>query len=219
MNDDDNIEGFLLSCSRALLDHISINLRAVFIDPTSNGYELIFYYNERPCEDEAELANLADTEMIADFPHLETDFIIRSLKYPTPIPKMGEWAYKRYEEGDELRTIEENPFKEADQIPSYANILLSGQKALLGRITPNLRAVQFIAKDSQSKDCQSIELFFNYDKAPSDLERTLVELAKAKIVADFSHLKISSLICNVSYPENLPRRSSLYFRYEGPPLE
>lgn len=88
-----------LSVQRALLGHITPNLRAVCIKNVNDEIELVFYYNTLPSDEEQELADFTDTEFIADFPSPEykTDFQIITLPYPNKIPKDGICVYKRYE--------------------------------------------------------------------------------------------------------------------------
>lgn len=89
----------LCSILGALVGYVTPNLRAVYVDFPNGMYRLCFYYDQPPTEDEAELASLADTEFIADFPRpdYETDFEIFTIPYPQNIPNTGYCAYLRYE--------------------------------------------------------------------------------------------------------------------------
>lgn len=86
------------SIQRALLGHVTANLRAVYVivDEESQSYNLFFYYDKPLSEDEAELASLADTEFIADFP-LQTTCTVEVLPYPQRIINKGWCVYERYE--------------------------------------------------------------------------------------------------------------------------
>lgn len=95
MNDSE----LLLSILNALIGNVTPNLRCVRVEDKNNAITLFFYYDNPPTEDEIELASLADTEFIADFPSPKytTDCKVLALPYPEPIPKNGLCVYKRYE--------------------------------------------------------------------------------------------------------------------------
>lgn len=90
----------LLSIQRALIGHVTHNLRSVCIENISDVITLVFYYDQSPSEEEVELASLVDTEFISDFPTPEykTDSKVLTLPYPEPIPDNGECVYLRYEQ-------------------------------------------------------------------------------------------------------------------------
>ncbi len=94
-----NASSIRLSVQRALLGHVTPNLRVVSIKYVDNCIQLIFYYDHTPSEEEQELADFTDTEFIADFPSpdYKTDFQIITLPYPNKIPKDGICVYERYE--------------------------------------------------------------------------------------------------------------------------
>ena len=94
-----DIVSIRLSVQRALLGHVTPNLRAVYIKCIDDCIQLIFYYDHSPSEEEQERADFADTEFIADFPSPEykTDFQVITISYPHMIPKDGVCVYKRYE--------------------------------------------------------------------------------------------------------------------------
>ncbi|MDF2549554.1 MAG: hypothetical protein K0S07_621 [Chlamydiales bacterium] len=90
----------LCSIQRALLGNVTPNLRAVNVKlKGEHAIELIFYYDEQPDEDEEELANLTDTEFMADFPSPEfsTGFKVLTIPYPQKIPDEGRCVYLRFE--------------------------------------------------------------------------------------------------------------------------
>lgn len=93
-----NIAFIKCSIQAALLGFVTPNLRAVAIQMDSKSLKTIFYYNFEPTEDERELANLADTEFIANFPpSTEIGFEIVCLPAPLPIPQDDILVYLRYE--------------------------------------------------------------------------------------------------------------------------
>ncbi len=61
-----------------------------------------------------------------------------------------------------------------------ASLLLSGNPALWGVITPNIRRVSIFL------DFHTINFYFYYDCNPSDLEIDLSEEAGTKVIVDFS---------------------------------
>jgi hypothetical protein len=95
------IDPLKLYCSiqGALLGKITPNLRAVFAKITSNSsFDLSFYYDHLTEEDE-ELASLADTEVIADFPapEFKSSCKIQQLSFPNKLPQEGKCLYYRFE--------------------------------------------------------------------------------------------------------------------------
>ena len=93
------ISKILCSVQCALLDNVTPNLRAVFVKFKDDVISLTFFYDKQPSEDEAELASLADTEVIADFPSPEYQVNCQIVIHPYPLklPKEGKYAYLRYE--------------------------------------------------------------------------------------------------------------------------
>lgn len=82
---------FRIRCATqiALLGFITPNLRSVNVDFQNCYACLIFYYDQPPSEEEAELASFADTEFISYFspPEYETEFKIITLPYPKAIQR------------------------------------------------------------------------------------------------------------------------------------
>jgi hypothetical protein len=89
----------LISAQRALLDKVTMNLRSVCILTHNDNIEFRFYYNQPPSEQEEELASLADSEFISDFPSPEynTRFCQMVIPFPEKIPDVGYCIYQRYE--------------------------------------------------------------------------------------------------------------------------
>lgn len=93
-----NIGYIRSSIQVALLGNITPNLRAVSVECEENKIKIIFYYQTPPSEEEQELASLADTEFISDFPPtFNTNFQIIHLPKSQAIPKRGFLVYLRYE--------------------------------------------------------------------------------------------------------------------------
>jgi hypothetical protein len=89
------------SIQRALLGNVTPNLRAVYVKIENELIQLILFYDRTLSEKENELADFIDTEFISDFPspNYKTSFNVIILPYPTPFPKVGLCAYKRFEKG------------------------------------------------------------------------------------------------------------------------
>ena len=87
----------LLSIQRSLLEKITPNLRCVRLIAVKDSKNLVFYYDNPPSEEEQELASLADTELISDFPDSDTGFEIKIIPFPQKIPHKGICVYHRYE--------------------------------------------------------------------------------------------------------------------------
>lgn len=87
----------LLSIQRCLLEKITPNLRCVRIITIHDCKSLVFYYDNPPSEEEQELASLADTEFISDFPDDDTGLEIKIISYPQKIPHEGLCVYHRHE--------------------------------------------------------------------------------------------------------------------------
>ncbi len=82
----------------ALCGVITSNVRKVSIEAEDNSIRVFFYYNENPSEEEVELSDIAETEIIADFPKIN---LINSerivIKYPEKINYNGYLIYSRFE--------------------------------------------------------------------------------------------------------------------------
>ena len=87
---------------------------------------------------------------------------------------------------------------------------LSIQRALLDKVTPNLRMVAYAVRKN------IIYVNFFYNKKPTELEEELAQDAGAEIIADFpSSFTINVNVSTVTYPEKiLPIDRVLYSRYE-----
>lgn len=214
----------LYSAQRALLGFVTPNLRAVCVNmPNSEGYDLIFYYNDPPTEDEEEFASLVDTEMLADFPDCDTNFSVQVWESPKAIPNTGICIYQRYEEVApsvcDGNFVSNNANQKIDGIENFkkqifVDLLCSSQQALIGNVTPNLRGVQ-VKIDRP----QQVEVFFYYDFIPSAKEKELALNTKAKLLLDFPSQKVNLVIMEIGYPTKIPHTGDdIYRRYEKSPV-
>lgn len=90
-------------------------------------------------------------------------------------------------------------------------IRLSVQRALIGNVTPNLRAVYVKLID----DC--IKLIFYYDHPPSEKEQELADFADTEFIADYPRpdYKTDFEIITLPFPHMIPKQDvCIYKRYE-----
>lgn len=222
-----NLQSLRLSAQRALTTNVTPNLRAacVRVEEKSDDYERettigAFFFDGEYSDDEGEMVDVAVTEISADFPWTETkdyrdsDTQIQRVDYPQEMPLFDELVYLRYEPGYEMyrNRLPREHFSEV----SYVTIRLSLQKALLGRVTPNLREVVV------HKDEQKFTVYFYYDNAPSTIELMLEKLVEADLHEDFAALcddgkSIEVKIVQLPYPQRITGLDggwSVYARYE-----
>ena len=91
-------------------------------------------------------------------------------------------------------------------------VLCSVQRALLGAVTPNLRAVYITSEQENSFD-----LIFYYDKELSEDEEELCSFADTEFIADFPSptYKTDCTVKIIPYPDKIPRIGRcVYRRYE-----
>jgi hypothetical protein len=89
-------------------------------------------------------------------------------------------------------------------------VCLSIQRALLDKITPNLRRISFLLGENL------IKLFFFYDAKPSEIEKELVGDISAEVISDFPEsYKINCELIDVKYPEKINSKGRIIFnRFE-----
>jgi hypothetical protein len=92
-------------------------------------------------------------------------------------------------------------------------VLLSLQRALLGEVTPNLRAV------TVNYDDTSIHFEAFFDGAISDDEREGMSLVETEVLADFPAVhKVTHEVIRMDAPAMIPKdRIWVYFRKESSP--
>jgi hypothetical protein len=135
-----SIEYALLAVQSALLDVITPQLRAVVVDFDKDQCLLYmyFYYDGEASEEIIELWDCALTEASAD---MGADSLLdggfERLDYPKAIPIKGQYAYLRREQPCSSCPTPKLIMEEY----SIGYALLAVQRALLGVVTPELRAV------------------------------------------------------------------------------
>ena len=91
------------------------------------------------------------------------------------------------------------------------DILISIQRALLEKITPNLRSVCVILDNS------CIKLVFYFNSPPNEEEKELVSLADTEFISDFHPPEYKTLceIIAIPFPNKIPDEGFCVFsRYE-----
>lgn len=90
-----------------------------------------------------------------------------------------------------------------------SNLLLSIQRALIGKVTPNLRAVYaFMEGDIYG-------IIFYYNQSLSKEEEELVSFADTVFISDCFDYETSCSIEVLPYPKPIPKKGHcVYMRYE-----
>ena len=93
------------------------------------------------------------------------------------------------------------------------SILCYAQRALLGNITPNLRAIYVLIKNDTS-----LKLVLYYDNPPSEDEEELASLIDTNIFSDFSPFVYDTgyIVKVLPFPDTIPQEGyCVYRRYEN----
>jgi hypothetical protein len=91
-------------------------------------------------------------------------------------------------------------------------VLVSLQRALLGYVTPDLRAVEVIIEDEQN-----FNVFFYYNRELSKDEEELSSLAETKFMMDFPSpdYHVKGILKILPFPNKIPKIGfPVYKRYE-----
>jgi hypothetical protein len=204
-----------LSAQIALRSHVTPDLRAVCIKEEHQDIIVVFFCDELS-EELEDSAQVATTEIISGMPDGEdhysrmsdTRFICEA--YPKPMALFEHLVYLRYEPGYEV--YRQMFPKEIFSLVNSPNLRLAGQRALLGRVTANLRRATIY--DSGP----AVFLHFWYDKTISELEHLLAKETLYDVQAAFqlSEPKIFDLkIEKRSFPERIDSSfNDIFMRYE-----
>lgn len=89
-------------------------------------------------------------------------------------------------------------------------IRLSIQRALLDKVTPNLRQISYAFENDL------IKLYFFYDSIPSEEEKELSEDVSAEVIADFpGPYMVECTLQDMAYPAIIKTTGyTVYSRYE-----
>ena len=129
----------------------------------------------------------AEIDVNPEYPFFCTlnEDIAVSLPYPQPIPDQGYLVYLRKEPILPKFTKKINAALLQNEIPIAALQLLM-QDALLGKVTPSLRAVS-VGLNTNSKE---LHYYFEYDNPISDEDRNLADSAAQEASASFPEYTI-----------------------------
>ena len=196
-----SLEYSLLSIQCALLEVISPEIRAVAIDLDENEriFYIYYYYDGEVCEEFIDLLQCATTEGTAHSHFFEGEKIQR-LDYPKEIPIKGRLVYLRKEPISLCYKKEKIRYEEF----SHAYAMLAMQSALLGVVTPELRAV---IVDVEVED-KLLYIRFYYDGEVSEEIKKIWENAineANKVLEDFEH-HLDGKIERIDFPETMPFR-------------
>jgi hypothetical protein len=202
----------LLAMQSALLREVTPALRAVTLNVDKDEEILYahFYYDGEASEQRIDLWDCVICEASADLgANCFVEPQIKRLDYPQKIPLSGYCAYLRKEH--DVPTREGCPkVKIAEVSIGYA--LLTIQHALLGVVTPELRAVVV----DFTKEESLLYVRFYYDgevpKQLIDLWQSAIQEAKEDLG---SHCLLDSGVERADYPNTFPFRGRYaYFRKE-----
>lgn len=199
-----------LRLQNALLGRIRPNLRAVKadIDEWKKILYFWFYFDGSMAPQDMEIAQqvMQETKVYFGSEYTIKDSI-GSLDYPASPPTMGMFIYKR----DEKIFAPEEEEKEGWKCRfNTMRLLIGTQNALLGKITPNLRAVK-VSIDQCTETCYS---WFFYDKRIGEEEERLAKMGVDGYPSGYSH---ESFVERVDFPTPLPHVGRYaYLRYEPP---
>ncbi|MES2344771.1 MAG: hypothetical protein V4494_02375 [Chlamydiota bacterium] len=201
----------LTSTGRALLGVITPELRAVVVDLVEDVFYINFYYDGEVSEDLIDLWDCAITEASAGLDsNFGLDEYIERLDYPQKIPRSGTFAYLRKEpyvldlyglEKESKFLLKEDLFfveREAGPLKSYGGILLAAQRALLGVVTPELRAVVVDFDDEELY----VRFYYNGEVSLELIHEW--EDAIAQINIDmYSYRSANGLVVRLDYPQEI----------------
>jgi len=194
----------LLSAQRALLGEIMPELRAVSVNYNNQNKILVvnFYYDCTITDAIYDLSSCIITEISADFSPDQLSSIDENIlewRYPQKIPENGVFVYFREEADLQKLKMEETSLSSHETIP-IAALLLATQKALLGKVTPQLRQLSVDLDESK----KLLFFYFFYDGEISQLETALASRVSIEAQATFPDFQIEKRIVQLDHPEKIP---------------
>ncbi len=167
-----DLEYALITMQGALLGMVVPSLRAVSVQFDPEKKLLTYYYIYDCAIDDAlsDLASCSATEASAKFPaNYDFEYHIEELGPSKPIPSRGLFAYLRNEK--KYSPIAAKPIsfslqetKQTNKQIIVGDLLFPMQQALLGKVTPSLRAVKVNLDDAT----HTLECSFFYDGKITD---------------------------------------------------
>jgi hypothetical protein len=213
--DDFSIECALVAMQRALLREVTPELRAVCIDLDKEQEVLFayFYYDGEASEERVDLWDCAVTEVWAALgPDCSVESKIERWDFPKKIPMKSYCAYLRKEDHSIDQEVLFPRLKITGKEVGFA--LLPVQHALLGVVTPELRAVVVDVDEEKSE----LYIRFYHDKEVSKEIIDLWQGAMLEASKDFGlEYALDGRVERVDYPAACPFRGRLaYNRKEQP---
>ncbi len=209
-----SIEYALLAMQSALLREVTPELRAVVVDLDKDEQILRvrFYYDGEASEKMIDLWDCAISEGSADLgPEFLLEAQIERLDYPQKIPPRGYYAYLR-KESDSSNHKDGLCRKVKITEISTGYALLAAQHALLGVVTPELRAVVV----DFDKEEPLLYIRFYYDGEVPEKLIDLWQCAIKEASLDFGpNCRLDGGVERADYPKTFPFRGRYgYFRKE-----
>jgi len=202
----------------ALLGFVTSNLRALTVSILPQELMLNFYYENKPTEEEIKLSQVVSKKVASGFNNIlvKEQQILLPQPQPVPVKKKDQWIYQRFEGNPRPFKIQ-TLFKDI----TLKSVRCALQFALLGSVTPNLRAVSigFIEKD--------LTINFYYDKkrqnnSQDPYEEHLPPRTYFNTVSSFDGAtgKVNCFV--IPEPEKIPLQGDsiwVYIRYEKTPSD
>lgn len=211
-----NKDYLLLSTQTALLGHVSPLLRAVTVDFDEDEklITLRFFYDSEVDDQLFELASCTATEIdlgpeYPSFYEINGDFAV-SLKFPEKIYVKGTLVFLRNEPnvGEYTKKLH----IVLDRKDPFVSLRLVVQQALLGKVTPNLRAVGL----DLNQDKKEMHFYFNYDGEISENEYGLAAATIKEVSSTFLEYCVNHHVKRVDFPQGELEKGErlVYLRYE-----
>lgn len=220
--------GYALLCVQgALLDAVTPHLRAVVVDLYHNRYCMFLQlcYEGEMSEEDIESLSCAITEASAGMEaECLTDPQIERIDFPKPIPFLGVspnggyLAFLRWEPGgSSINPANIFPLSEATDIAPFpeAYAVLAASNALLGKISPELRAVT-IAVPSQSN---IVKIRFFHDQEINMEMLRLWEQAASEIHASLgATYTCDTQVIRSDFPQKISIQEGRYAYFRKEPI-
>lgn len=176
-----NLANVCWSINRALIGEIPSHLRAVQYDVNfdEERVDCFFYYDSEVSEDDLDAASIAMTEASGNFVE-SFGFIehVESINTSQPIPERGYWLFLRHEA---VKSKIEKLLEINSENIDKDSVCLWLLEALLGKITPALRAVKCDIDESK----KAVYFWFYIDGEVSEKETCLLQQVIAETMRHF----------------------------------
>ncbi|HEY5235215.1 MAG TPA: hypothetical protein VIJ14_03460 [Rhabdochlamydiaceae bacterium] len=208
----------LLSMNSALIGAVAPSLRSVSIELDHEMEQVIFwfYYDGEITDELFDLASVAGTEASTCMTRYTSEDQIIRLDYPKPIPFRGKLAYHRKETTYNHLVSNGSLEKIIAKESSYrVYTLLSAQRALLGIVVPELRAVAVITPENKSLPI-TVSFFYDGEVSP-DLLNGTQEMIRRMRDDLFDGFQIKERVMRLDFPTRITLQAGdelVYQRHE-----